>query len=98
DAEEVLFPVMRAARRHAARNENAAYRDPITLEDYRKSRMIADPLRRLDSSPVVDGAGAFVIVSDRMIKKKKIPNVPVTVRGIGMQATHKIVTMVPDIP
>jgi acetyl-CoA acetyltransferase len=98
DPEKAFFPVMRAARRWAALNENAAYRDPITLEDYRNSRMIADPLRRLDSSPVVDGAGAFVIASERVIKKKNIPHVPISVRGVATRATHKIVSQMPDIP
>lgn len=98
DADETYAPVMMAARKHAARNENAVYRDPITMDDYRKSKMVADPLRRLDSSPVVDGAGAFVIASERIIKQRKIAHVPVTVRGIGMRATHKIVSQMPDIP
>ena len=46
----------------AAMVDNAAYRKPITLEDYRASPWIAEPFRRLDCSPVVDGAGAFGLV------------------------------------
>ena len=97
-ADETFAPVMIAARKHAARNENAVARDPITLDDYVQSRMIADPLRRLDSSPVVDGAGAFVIASERIIKERKIAHVPITVRGSGMRVTHRVVSQMPDIP
>jgi acetyl-CoA acetyltransferase len=98
DATETFGPVALALRAHAQRNENAAYRKPITMEDYRASEMIAEPLRRLDSSPVVDGAGAFVIASRRIIEKLRSTNVPVSVLGVGTQATHKIVCEIPDVP
>jgi acetyl-CoA acetyltransferase len=87
-----------ATRRHAQRNENAAYRKPITMEDYLNSPYIADPLRRLDSSPVVDGAGAFVIASQRILRGRRPAHIPISVLGAGFQATHKIVTTAPDIP
>jgi acetyl-CoA acetyltransferase len=98
DAETALAPVALAARAHAQRNENAAYRKPITIEDYRASQMIADPFKRLDSSPVADGAGAFVIASKTFIAKRKLKRTPVSVLGIGTKATHKNVTHIPDIP
>jgi len=51
-----------ACRAHALLNGNAIMKKPITLEDHRNSRMIADPFRLLDCSLESDG-GAAVIVS-----------------------------------
>ena len=96
EPEEAFAPIALTARRHATLNENAAYRKPITLEDYRASPWIAEPFRRLDCSPVVDGAGAFVIVSRRVARE--LDATPVSYLGAGSQATHKIVSLTPDIP
>ena len=51
-----------ACREHALLNGNAVMKTPITLEDHRNSRMIADPFRLLDCSLESDG-GAAVVVS-----------------------------------
>jgi acetyl-CoA acetyltransferase len=51
-----------ACREHALLNGNAVMKKPITLEDHRNSRMIADPFRLLDCSLESDG-GAAIIVS-----------------------------------
>ena len=51
-----------ACREHALLNDNALMKKPITLEDHRNSRMIADPFRLLDCSLESDG-GAAVVVS-----------------------------------
>ena len=51
-----------ACREHALLNTNAVMKKPITLEDHRNSRMIADPFRLLDCSLESDG-GAAVVVS-----------------------------------
>jgi len=48
---------------HAILNGNALMTRPITLDDHRASRMIADPFRLLDCSLESDG-GAAIIVSD----------------------------------
>ena len=50
-----------ATRRHAARNPNATYRDPITIDDVFASPMISTPLHRLDCSLVSDGGAAYVV-------------------------------------
>ncbi len=96
EPEEAFAPIALTARRHAMLNENAAYRKPIGIEDYRASPWIAEPFRRLDCSPVVDGAGAFVIVSRRVARG--LEATPVSYLGAGSQATHKIVSLTPDIP
>jgi len=51
------------AHRNAVTNSNAMFRRPLTLEEYRTARLIADPLTLLDSSPICDGAAAVILCS-----------------------------------
>jgi acetyl-CoA acetyltransferase len=51
------------ARRWAAMNEHAVLRDPITMDDYLASRILADPLRLLDCDYPVSGANAVVVTT-----------------------------------
>jgi acetyl-CoA acetyltransferase len=48
-------------RAHAARNPDAVYRTPLTVEDYLAARMISWPLCLYDCDVPVDGATAIVV-------------------------------------
>lgn len=63
--EEALAKVAMIQRSHAVLNDNALpkLRKPLTLEEYKASRVIADPLRLLDSVMFCDGANALVVTS-----------------------------------
>ena len=61
---EQLAQIPLACRAHAARNPNAIYTAPLTLEDYLSSRMISSPLCLYDCDVPCDGSTA-IIVSDR---------------------------------
>lgn len=52
-----------AVKNHAngAKNPNAQFRKPITLDTVLKSTLVADPLRLFDCSPVTDGAAAIIL-------------------------------------
>jgi acetyl-CoA acetyltransferase len=51
-------------REHGAKNPNSMYyQKPITIEDYGKSEMVVDPLRRLDYYEEADAAAALVITT-----------------------------------
>lgn len=50
-----------ACRAHALLNDNAIMKKPMTLEDHRNSRMIADPFRLFDCSLESDGGAAMVV-------------------------------------
>jgi acetyl-CoA acetyltransferase len=52
-----------AQRFHASRNPNAIMRKEITLDDWRASRAIADPIRLFDCSLENDGAAAVIVTS-----------------------------------
>jgi acetyl-CoA acetyltransferase len=49
------------SRRNAALNPRAAYRDPLTMDDYLAARMISEPFGLLDCDVPVDGSVAFVV-------------------------------------
>jgi acetyl-CoA acetyltransferase len=59
-------------RNHALMNENACeeLRVPITVEDYLKSRIIADPIRLLDCVMLADGAAGLIVTSRKRAKEK----------------------------
>jgi len=49
-----------AQRAHAAMNEDAIFRDPLTMDEYLASRYIAKPVRLLDCDYPVDSASAVI--------------------------------------
>jgi len=66
---------------NAIRNPNAQLPMSITVDDVLKSEMIADPLHKLDCSPVSDGCCAIVIANeDRATKYAKTP---VWIKGVS---------------
>lgn len=76
-----------ACRKHASMNPAAQMRDPITIDDVLKSRLIADPLHLLDCSLVSDGGGAIIMTSAERARdfKKK----PAYLLGIGEGHSHE---------
>lgn len=49
------------ARKNAALNPKAVYRDPMTLDDYFAARLISEPFGLFDCDAPCDGATAFVV-------------------------------------
>jgi acetyl-CoA acetyltransferase len=78
---EQLAQIALNARRNAALNPNAIYRDPLTLDDYFASRMITSPLRLFDCDVPCDG-GTAVVVS-RLEAAGDTRKTPLRVEAIG---------------
>lgn len=57
------------ARRHAANNPNAIFREPITLDQVLASPSVFDPLTRLQCCPPSCGGAAAVLCSEAFAKK-----------------------------
>jgi acetyl-CoA acetyltransferase len=70
--EEALAKVAMVQRGHAVLNDNALpkLRTPLTLEEYKASRVVADPLRLLDSVMFCDGANALVVTSQEEARRR----------------------------
>lgn len=77
--EEDLAAVPIAQRRWAALNERALVSQPLTLDDYRASPMIADPFRLPDCTIEVDGACALLITSTERARSLRRP--PAVIRS-----------------
>jgi len=60
---EQLASVAVKAHKHGAKNEDAQYRNEVTLEEVMNAREIADPFTLLHCCPSGDGASAVVIAS-----------------------------------
>lgn len=69
---------------NALKNENAHLGMKLSVRDVLGSEMIADPLHRLDCSPVSDGCCAIIIADETRAKKAK--KKPVWIKGVGMCA------------
>ena len=52
-------------REHALLNPDAQMKKPMTLDDYMRSRWVAEPLRLFDCCPNTDGGGACIVTSHR---------------------------------
>jgi acetyl-CoA acetyltransferase len=78
---EQLAQIALNARRNAARNPKAIYREPMSFDDYLNSRMISTPLRLFDCDVPCDGATA-VIVSRRELADD-LAQPPVYIEAMG---------------
>ena len=50
------------AHANGANNPNAMFRAPISVDVYRKGRVVSDPITLFDASPIGDGAAALLLV------------------------------------
>jgi acetyl-CoA acetyltransferase len=71
-----------AIRKHGAANPNAQLRKPLTLEQYRASPWVVDPLRRDDCCLVSDGGAAVVLMSAQRAQTLGVKK-PVPILGFG---------------
>jgi acetyl-CoA acyltransferase len=57
-------------RAHAGRNENAAVREALTVEQVLADRTVVAPLTRAMCGGIADGAAALVLVSERFAQRR----------------------------
>jgi acetyl-CoA C-acetyltransferase len=73
-SEEDLMAFSVQSHKHGVTNPYAMFQKEINLEKALESRMVADPLKIYDCSPVSDGSASILLVSDEI--KKKNSNLP----------------------
>ncbi|MFI5495234.1 lipid-transfer protein [Actinoplanes sp. NPDC051859] len=82
-----------AARRYAATNPHAWFHGrPITLDDHRNSRPIADPLRLLDCCQESDGAVALVVTTAERARDLRQPPAVVCAAAQGSGPDQYVMT------
>lgn len=87
-----------AQRSHAILNDNACekLRKPITIDDYLNSRMIADPVRLLDSVMVCDGASGLLVTSRKTAERKGLTKIVAPI-GYGERTTYRASEAIVDV-
>ena len=78
---EQLAQIALNARRNAALNPMAIYRDPVTMDDYMASRMITTPFHLFDCDVPCDGATAVVV--SRAERAGDLRKEPIHVEAVG---------------
>ena len=91
---EQLAEIAVGVREYAGLNPDAMYRDPITVEDVLASRLVADPLHKLDCCVVSDGGGAVIMTTAERARDLRQP--PVYVLGAAGAETHWNISQLPD--
>jgi acetyl-CoA acetyltransferase len=91
---EQLAEISVGVREFAGLNPDAMYRDPITVDDVLGSRIIADPLHKLECCVVSDGGGAFLVTTEERARDLRQP--PVYVLGAAGGQTHWNISQMPD--
>jgi acetyl-CoA C-acetyltransferase len=83
---EQLAAIRVAASRHAQYNDDALYREPVSVADVLGSRVVADPLHLLDCCVISDGGGALLVVSEDV--RNELERECVEVLGHGEAPQH----------
>ncbi len=92
---EQLASIAVQTREHAHRNPNAMYRDLITIDDVLSSKLVADPLHKLDCCVISDGGCAIVLTTEE--RARDLPHRPVYVRGAAGGTTHHSIQAMADM-
>jgi len=82
--EEDMAHVTVKNRTYGAKNPNAMFQKPVTVEEVLKSRMVSAPLKLFDCCANVDGAACLIISNAE--KAKKAEN-PVWIAGLGLASS-----------
>jgi acetyl-CoA acetyltransferase len=92
---EQLASIAVQTREHAARNPNAMYRDPITVDDVLSSKLVADPLHKLDCCVISDGGCCIILTTEE--RARDLAHRPVYVRGAAGGSTHHSINAMADM-
>jgi acetyl-CoA acetyltransferase len=57
-------------REHALKHPQAAYKEPLSIEEVLASPLVSPPIHRLESSEIHDGAAAVVLVSEELVENR----------------------------
>ena len=82
--DETFAMIAVKARRHAANNPLALFRDPLSVDQVLASKPIHGPLTRYQCCPPTCGAGAAIVVSDTYARRHSLGDRAVEIVGQSM--------------
>ena len=91
---EQLAEIAVGVREYAGLNPHALHRDPIGVDDVLGSRMVADPLHKLDCCVISDGGGALILTTRERARDLAQP--AVSVLGAAGAQSHWNIGQMPD--
>jgi len=83
--EEDMALVTVKNRKYGAKNPQAMFQKPITVEEVLNSRLVSKPLKMFDCCANADGDACLVVTSAE--RAKKITDRPVWIAGIGLASS-----------
>ena len=86
-----------ACREHALLNDNAIMSKPMTLEDHRNSRLVAEPFRRFDCSLESDGGTEVIASATERAADLRQPQVFISGVAAGHPDSPASITQRPDM-
>lgn len=89
-----LAEIAVGVREFASLNPDAMYRDPLTVDDVLASRLIADPLHKLDCCVISDGGGALLLTTEE--RARDLPQRGVPILGAAGSQTHWNISQMRD--
>lgn len=92
---EQLAQIAVSAREWALLNPKAWEKEPLTVEDVMRSRMVSSPLTVRDCCLVTDGGGALIITSAE--RARSLRSKPAFVLGLGEHLGHYNISSMPDL-
>ena len=92
---EQLASIAVQTREHAHRNPRAMYRDIITVDDVLDSKLVADPLHKLDCCVISDGGCCLILTTEDRARDR--PHRPVFIRGAAGGSTHHSIAAMADM-
>lgn len=78
---EQLAQIALNARKNAALNPKAVYRDPLSLDDYLAARLVSTPFCLFDCDVPCDGATAVIV--SRVERARDLRRPPIRIEAIG---------------
>jgi acetyl-CoA acyltransferase len=70
--------------KHSVNNPYSQFQDEYSLEDVMKSKMVYDPLTKLQCCPTSDGAGVAILASEDFVRKHGLADRAVEIAGMAM--------------
>jgi sterol carrier protein 2 len=75
--------------KHSVNNPYSQFQDEYSLEDIQNSRMVFDPLTKLQCCPTSDGAGAAILASEEFVKQHGLQAKAVEILGQAMTTDYE---------